>query len=86
MVSVVAERHRARTRRSTGSTVGGKTGTAQNGEAAQDHGWFIGFAMKDGKPIAAVAVFLENGRSGRQRRGRPDRRPDHEGVIDERGK
>jgi peptidoglycan glycosyltransferase len=43
-----------------GFQVGGKTGTAQNGETSGDHGWFIGFAMKDGKPICAVAVFLQN--------------------------
>jgi peptidoglycan glycosyltransferase len=44
----------------SGFQVGGKTGTAQNGETSGDHGWFIGFAMKDGKPICAVAVFLQN--------------------------
>jgi peptidoglycan glycosyltransferase len=48
-----------------GYQVGGKTGTAQNGNDANgqpllDHRWFIGFAMKDGKPIAAVCVFLKN--------------------------
>ncbi|MGH3645725.1 MAG: peptidoglycan D,D-transpeptidase FtsI family protein [Micromonosporaceae bacterium] len=42
-----------------GAEVGGKTGTAQNAEAANDHGWFIGFAFKDGQPKVAVAVFLE---------------------------
>ncbi|MEN3308066.1 MAG: penicillin-binding protein [Micromonosporaceae bacterium] len=42
-----------------GYQVGGKTGTAQNGEAADAHGWFIGFAMKNGKPIVAVCVFLQ---------------------------
>jgi peptidoglycan glycosyltransferase len=42
-----------------GYQVGGKTGTAQNGETADAHGWFIGFAMKNGKPIAAVCVFLQ---------------------------
>jgi peptidoglycan glycosyltransferase len=47
-----------------GVQVGGKTGTAQNGEAAGDHGWFIGFAIKDGHPICAVAVFLQNAGSG----------------------
>lgn len=46
-----------------GYQVGGKTGTAQNGDAA-DHGWFIGFALKNGKPIVAVAVFLQNAGSG----------------------
>jgi penicillin-binding protein A len=48
-----------------GYQVGGKTGTAENAEDAADHGWFIGFAMKDGQPIVAAAVFLENaGRGG----------------------
>jgi peptidoglycan glycosyltransferase len=46
-----------------GYDVGGKTGTAQNGDNA-DHGWFIGFAMKDGRPIVAVAVFLQNAGAG----------------------
>ncbi len=47
--------------------VGGKTGTAQNGNDANgnplpEHRWFIGFAMDaNGKPIAAVCVFLKNG-------------------------
>jgi peptidoglycan glycosyltransferase len=48
-----------------GYEVGGKTGTAENGEAAQEHGWFIGFTMKNGRPLAAVAVFLNQaGRGG----------------------
>ncbi|MGH3716198.1 MAG: peptidoglycan D,D-transpeptidase FtsI family protein [Micromonosporaceae bacterium] len=51
-----------------GAEVGGKTGTAQNAEAADDHGWFIGFAMKDGQPKVAVAVFLEQyGKGGSNR-------------------
>jgi peptidoglycan glycosyltransferase len=47
-----------------GYTVGGKTGTAQAGEASDDHGWFIGFVLKDGQPISAVAVMLEAAGSG----------------------
>jgi peptidoglycan glycosyltransferase len=47
-----------------GVEVGGKTGTAQNGDGNPDHGWFIGFAIKDGKPVAAVAVLLERAGSG----------------------
>jgi peptidoglycan glycosyltransferase len=47
-----------------GFTVGGKTGTAQAGESAEDHGWFIGFVKKDNEPIAAICVFLENAGSG----------------------
>jgi peptidoglycan glycosyltransferase len=51
----------------SGFTVGGKTGTAQNGDNAPDHGWFIGFVLKNGRPISAVCVLLEqagNGGSG----------------------
>lgn len=49
-----------------GYTVGGKTGTAANGEAADDHGWFIGFTLSasSGKPLIAVAVFLQNAGKG----------------------
>jgi peptidoglycan glycosyltransferase len=59
----------------SGFQVGGKTGTAQNGTDANgqpllDHRWFIGYAMKDGKPIATVCVFLKNA-GDRGRRSAP---------------
>jgi peptidoglycan glycosyltransferase len=43
-----------------GVLVGGKTGTAEDGDARQDHSWFIGFAIVDGEAVGAVAVVLEN--------------------------
>lgn len=43
-----------------GIVVGGKTGTAEDGNERQSHSWFIAFAMKDNVPVAAVAVVLEN--------------------------
>ena len=46
--------------RISGVVVGGKTGTAEDGDERQDHDWFIGFAMVGGEPVAAVAVVLEN--------------------------
>jgi peptidoglycan glycosyltransferase len=47
-----------------GYEVGGKTGTAQNGDAP-DHGWFIGYARSNtGQPLVAVAVFLQNAGAG----------------------
>jgi peptidoglycan glycosyltransferase len=64
MINVV-ERGTGKNARIPGVQVGGKTGTAENGENTNDHGWFIGFAIKGGKPVAAVAVFLENyGKNG----------------------
>ncbi len=47
----------------SGTTVAGKTGTAEN-EKDKDHSWFVGYAPAD-DPQIAVAVILENdGRSG----------------------
>jgi penicillin-binding protein A len=44
-----------------GFKVGGKTGTAQNAEGADPHGWFIGFAFNSkGEPVSAACVMLEN--------------------------
>ncbi|GGO06591.1 peptidoglycan D,D-transpeptidase FtsI family protein [Micromonospora parathelypteridis] len=49
----------------SGYTVGGKTGTAQSAPDRPDHGWFIGFALdKNGTPISAVCVMLEQAGSG----------------------
>jgi peptidoglycan glycosyltransferase len=62
MVSVV-ESGTGTSAKISGVQVGGKTGTAQNGDNP-DHGWFIGFAIKNGKPVAAVAVFLEQAGQG----------------------
>ncbi len=67
MVSVVENGtgRNARIRDVAGVTVGGKTGTAETGGAGESsHGWFVGFALKDGQPVAAVAVFLENAGKG----------------------
>jgi peptidoglycan glycosyltransferase len=47
-----------------GYRVGGKTGTAQNGDLPE-HGWFIGFAIDgNGQPVSAVCVVLENTGNG----------------------
>ncbi len=47
-----------------GFRVGGKTGTAENGNDPE-HGWFIGFAINSaGEPVSAVCVVLENTGNG----------------------
>lgn len=68
-----------------GAEVGGKTGTAQNAEAADDHGWFIGFAMKDGQPKVAVAVFLERYGQGGSTRATEIAGTVMKKVLEERG-
>ncbi|GAA3935921.1 peptidoglycan D,D-transpeptidase FtsI family protein [Actinoplanes auranticolor] len=60
MVSVV-ENGTGKRAQVDGFEVGGKTGTAENAEGADDHGWFIGFAYNDkGEAVSAVCVMLEN--------------------------
>ncbi|MEO6456840.1 MAG: penicillin-binding transpeptidase domain-containing protein, partial [Chloroflexia bacterium] len=47
-----------------GTTVGGKTGTAETGRDTA-HSWFIGFAGKDpNRPQYAIAVVVEDGGEG----------------------
>jgi peptidoglycan glycosyltransferase len=58
MVNVV-ERGTGGAARLAGVTVGGKTGTAENGGGRRDTLWFIGYAIVNNTPVAAVAVVLD---------------------------
>ncbi len=44
---------------STGTTVAGKTGTAETGNQSLNNAWFIGFAPAE-DPAVAIAVVIEN--------------------------
>jgi peptidoglycan glycosyltransferase len=46
-----------------GIKVAGKTGTAETGQGAATHAWFIGYAPLD-QPRVAVAVVLESAGAG----------------------
>lgn len=63
MVGAV-ERGTGRNAAIPGFVVGGKTGTAETGGGAPDHGWFVGFVIVDGEPVSAVAVLLQNAGPG----------------------
>jgi peptidoglycan glycosyltransferase len=65
MVSVV-ENGTGKKAQINGYVVGGKTGTGTADEEANagSDGWFIGFAMKDGRAVAAVAVILDDAGKG----------------------
>jgi peptidoglycan glycosyltransferase len=44
---------------STGTTVAGKTGTAETADANKNQAWFIGFAPAE-SPEVAIAVVIED--------------------------
>lgn len=52
-----------------GTSVAGKTGTAQTAEGAAPHAWFVAFAPADDPEIAVAVVILNGGDLGREATG-----------------
>lgn len=65
-----------------GMQVAGKTGTAQAGEAQENHAWFISFAPAD-DPEIAVAVVIEHGGGSGGENAAPVARNIMEAVLQE---
>ena len=52
-----------------GVTVAGKTGTAQHGEGANPHAWFVCFAPAEAPQIAVAVIVLDGGSLGSEATG-----------------
>ncbi len=55
--------------RISGVSVAGKTGTAQHGEGADPHAWFVSFAPADDPQIAVAVIVLDGGSLGSEATG-----------------
>ncbi len=60
MMELVVSSGTGTSARIAGTAVAGKTGTAQHGQGAAPHAWFVGFAPAN-DPQVAVAVLVEDG-------------------------
>ena len=52
-----------------GVTVAGKTGTAQHGEGAAPHAWFVSFAPAEAPTVAVAVIVLDGGSLGSEATG-----------------
>jgi penicillin-binding protein A len=55
--------------RISGVSVAGKTGTAQHGEGADPHAWFVSFAPAEDPQIAVAVIVLDGGSLGSEATG-----------------
>lgn len=68
MVSVV-EGGTGRAAQIAGVQVAGKTGTAQHGEGADPHAWFVAFAPAQAPEVAVAVIVLDGGSLGSEATG-----------------
>jgi peptidoglycan glycosyltransferase len=65
-----------------GVTVAGKTGTAQHGEGADPHAWFVSFAPAEAPRVAVAVIVLDGGSLGSDATGGQVAAPIARAVIE----
>jgi penicillin-binding protein A len=65
-----------------GVTVAGKTGTAQHGEGADPHAWFVSFAPAEAPQVAVAVIVLDGGSLGSDATGGQVAAPIARAVIE----
>jgi peptidoglycan glycosyltransferase len=65
-----------------GVTVAGKTGTAQHGEGADPHAWFVSFAPAESPQVALAVIVLDGGSLGSDATGGQVAAPIAKAVIE----
>jgi peptidoglycan glycosyltransferase len=65
-----------------GVTVAGKTGTAQHGEGAAPHAWFVSFAPAEAPQVAVAVIVLDGGSLGSDATGGRVAAPIAKAVIE----
>lgn len=69
MMKLVVERGTGTQAAVPGTSVAGKTGTAEHAEGAAPHAWFTGFAPADNPKVAVAVVVEDGGRAGNEAYG-----------------
>jgi len=65
-----------------GVSIAGKTGTAQHGEGADPHAWFVSFAPAGAPEVAVAVVVLDGGSLGSEATGGQVAAPIARAVIE----
>ncbi len=69
MMQLVVEQGTGTAAAVPGTSVAGKTGTAEQGEGEPPHAWFTGFAPADNPEVAVAVVVEDGGRAGNEAYG-----------------
>ncbi len=69
MMELVVEKGTGTPAAISGTSVAGKTGTAEQGEGEPPHAWFTGFAPADNPKVAVAVVVEDGGKAGNEAYG-----------------